>query len=44
MGGHYLPDDAMAEKAMRPSLTSNAVIDSLGTDGYDSLLNALVAG
>ena len=31
VGGYYLPDDAMAEKAMRPSPTFNAVIDALGS-------------
>jgi isocitrate dehydrogenase len=29
VGGYYLPDDAMAEKEMRPSSTLNAVIDAL---------------
>jgi len=29
VGGYYLPDDAMAEKEMRPSPTFNAVIDAL---------------
>jgi isocitrate dehydrogenase len=29
VGGYYLPDDAMAEKAMRPSPTFNAVLDAL---------------
>ncbi len=29
VGGYYLPDDAMAEKEMRPSPTLNAVIDAL---------------
>ncbi len=33
VGGYYVPDDAMAEKAMRPSPTFNAVIDALDTDG-----------
>jgi isocitrate dehydrogenase len=33
LGGYYLPDDAMAEKAMRPSPTFNAVIDALERDG-----------
>ena len=28
-GGYYLPDDAMVEKAMRPSATFNAIIDDL---------------
>jgi isocitrate dehydrogenase len=32
VGGYYVPDDAMAEKAMRPSPTFNAVIDALDTD------------
>jgi isocitrate dehydrogenase len=27
VGGYYLPDDAMAERAMRPSPTLNAIID-----------------
>ncbi|WP_447642077.1 MULTISPECIES: NADP-dependent isocitrate dehydrogenase [Chitinophagaceae] len=29
VGGYYQPDDAKAEKAMRPSATLNSVIDSL---------------
>ena len=29
IGGYYLPDDALASKAMRPSKTLNAVIDAL---------------
>ena len=29
VGGYYLPDDSLAEKAMRPSATLNAIIDSL---------------
>ena len=29
VGGYYLPDDAMANKAMRPSPTFNAIIDGL---------------
>lgn len=29
LGGYYLPDDAMAGKAMRPSPTFNAIVDSL---------------
>lgn len=29
IGGYYLPDDKLAEKAMRPSATLNAIIDSL---------------
>jgi isocitrate dehydrogenase len=29
VGGYYLPDDAMAEEAMRPSQTFNAIIDGL---------------
>ena len=29
IGGYYQPDDALAEKAMRPSATFNAVIDAL---------------
>ncbi|MDH3813265.1 MAG: NADP-dependent isocitrate dehydrogenase [Acidobacteriota bacterium] len=31
--GYYLPDDVMAEKAMRPSPIFNAIIDALDTDG-----------
>jgi isocitrate dehydrogenase len=31
VGGYYLPDDALAEKAMRPSPTFNAIIDELKT-------------
>jgi len=29
VGGYYLPDDALGEKAMRPSPTFNAIIDGL---------------
>ena len=29
IGGYYLPDDQLAEKAMRPSATLNAIIDNL---------------
>ncbi len=29
IGGYYQPDDAVAEKAMRPSATYNAIIDAL---------------
>lgn len=29
IGGYYLPDDALAEKAMRPSATLNAIIDNI---------------
>ncbi|HHQ47834.1 MAG TPA: NADP-dependent isocitrate dehydrogenase [Acidobacteria bacterium] len=29
VGGYYLPDDAMAERAMRPSPTFNAIIDGI---------------
>jgi isocitrate dehydrogenase len=29
IGGYYLPDEALANKAMRPSPTFNAVIDAL---------------
>ncbi len=29
IGGYYLPDDTLAEKAMRPSATLNAIIESL---------------
>jgi len=28
VGGYYHPDDAKAAKAMRPSATLNAIIDS----------------
>jgi isocitrate dehydrogenase len=31
VGGYYLPDDAMAEEAMRPSQAFNAIIDALET-------------
>jgi len=31
IGGYYLPDDAMAERAMRPSPTLNAIIDEMGS-------------
>jgi len=31
VGGYYLPDDVMAEKAMRPSPIFNAIIDALDT-------------
>ena len=30
IGGYYRPDAAMAEKAMRPSATLNAIVESLG--------------
>ena len=30
VGGYYLPDDAKAKAAMRPSPTFNAIIDSMG--------------
>ena len=30
VGGYFLPDDAMADKEMRPSPTFNAIIDGLG--------------
>ena len=33
VGGYYLPDDVMAEKAMRPSPIFNAIIDALDTEG-----------
>ena len=33
VGGYYLPDDAMAEKAMRPSPTFNAIIDGMEIEG-----------
>ena len=29
IGGYYHPDDALAEKAMRPSATFNATIDAM---------------
>ena len=29
IGGYYHPDETLAERAMRPSPTFNAVIDSL---------------
>ncbi|MEA1891931.1 MAG: NADP-dependent isocitrate dehydrogenase, partial [Campylobacterota bacterium] len=29
IGGYFRPDDAKAEKAMRPSATLNAIIDSI---------------
>ena len=29
IGGYYHPDDELAEKAMRPSATLNAIIDAL---------------
>ncbi|NEX13597.1 MAG: NADP-dependent isocitrate dehydrogenase [Prosthecochloris sp.] len=29
LGGYFMPDDAMASKAMRPSATLNAIIDAL---------------
>ncbi len=29
VGGYYMPDDALAAKAMRPSATYNAIIDAL---------------
>jgi isocitrate dehydrogenase len=29
LGGYYLPDDTLAEKAMRPSPTFNAIIDAM---------------
>jgi isocitrate dehydrogenase len=29
VGGYYLPDEELASKAMRPSPTLNAIIDSL---------------
>jgi isocitrate dehydrogenase len=29
LGGYYLPDDELAEKAMRPSATFNAIIDAM---------------
>jgi isocitrate dehydrogenase len=33
VGGYYLPEDAAAEKAMRPSPTFNAAIEGLGREG-----------
>jgi isocitrate dehydrogenase len=33
VGGYYFPDDAMAEKQMRPSPTFNAVIDAMEGEG-----------
>ena len=33
VGGYYLPDDAMAEKVMRPSPTFNAIIDAMERAG-----------
>ena len=29
IGGYYIPDDAMAAKAMRPSATLNAIVDAI---------------
>ena len=29
IGGYYMPDDAMAAKAMRPSATLNAIVDAI---------------
>jgi isocitrate dehydrogenase len=29
LGGYYLPDENLAEKAMRPSPTLNAIIDGM---------------
>ena len=29
IGGYYLPNDEMAAKAMRPSATLNAIVDSI---------------
>jgi len=29
IGGYYLPDDTLAEKAMRPSVTLNTIVESL---------------
>ena len=29
IGGYYRPDDALAEKAMRPSATLNTIIDAI---------------
>ncbi|MCB1647333.1 MAG: NADP-dependent isocitrate dehydrogenase, partial [Pseudomonadales bacterium] len=31
LGGYYAPDPALTEKAMRPSATFNAILDSVGT-------------
>jgi len=33
VGGYYLPDDAMAERAMRPSPTFNAIVDAMTGEG-----------
>ena len=33
VGGYFLPDDVMAEKAMRPSPIFNAIIGALDTEG-----------
>ena len=30
LGGYYLPDDALADGAMRPSPTFNALTDGMG--------------
>ena len=32
LGGYYLPDDAKANAALRPSPTLNAIIDRLAAD------------
>ena len=29
VGGYFRPDDALAERAMRPSATLNAIVDGL---------------
>ena len=29
VGGYFLPDQALAERAMRPSPTFNAIIDAM---------------
>jgi isocitrate dehydrogenase len=33
VGGYYLPDDSIAERAMRPSPTFNAIIDGMAEEG-----------
>jgi len=30
IGGYHLPDDAVAESAMRPSPLFNAIVDAMG--------------
>ena len=29
IGGYYIPDDEMSARAMRPSATLNAIVDSI---------------